>query len=363
MANDFTEKEVYLSEEPDFFEWIKKIIKILFSYKKFIIIMTTISLLIGIAYSFLIIKTYYTSKTDYLIRFPEKVVTSYGEFIFPSRNLSEYNQIDQKITATEITLIDLENKYTKDQLEKMLSVNIDATTSRLSISVKSEDSAEAYRIAQIYAKNYISVVGFVLDRIAVDSLLVAKKLETSLYEKSFADSSLELADAKKILESIPKTIILEKSFLDDFESSFYFSGKTEEELKKYKKNIVLSQEINPEYANITALISTISLDTKKIETQLTISKQDLGKLEEIKAMVDNILISKNLNDAKNVEGLNLMQSVISVLNYSQLDNVGEHQSRFKIISLFLIIGLFFSIFISLVSANLSKIKNIFSNDN
>lgn len=357
MKKENREKTIPVTDELDFGIWIMDSLQLLLKYKKMIAVVTIVCLLIGAAAGFLLIGPEYESKAVYMINIPDTIETPYGTFSFPSKNLSEYGSLEFKNDAFEITQKKLNNKYSLEQLESLVSVSIDNAASRLIITAKTTNPDDAYTIASTFEDSYMIAANNVLKSLAINTFISARNREIALNKKSLSDLQAEIAKAKQMLQTIPQFITKESALLNEEQAANYYADGTGKELKDLKGHLMVSQEVNPEYEYVQELLAQVYIDSNKANTQLDIAQQDEKNLSSQMAKLNQCIT--NGTDSSTVEsGLNLQTVVLSVLDHASKDKNDISISPVMVMAIAFIVGLLIGFVIAFFQAFLDRYKSV-----
>lgn len=357
-----------MSDELDFGLWLMDGINVLMKYKKMIAVIMTVCLIFSAITGFFILKPQYESKAAYLIKIPDFIETPYGDFTFPSKNLSEYGAggfesqallIAQKtINAKAIFSSSLPTvNYSSEQIKAMTNIKIDDSNARLTVTVRADTPQEAYRLAKILESSYLISMNSYIKRMVMETFATKIDRDTAVLADKQSDLEEEINTADELLKSVSQFVTTQNVILDKNQAAAFYASETGKELKDMGGSLMLSQIVNPEYENIQILLAQLKMDANKTKAESMIAQKNEKKLNDQIAKLNESI--KNGTDGNAIEaGLNMQSIILTVLQSPEVDNTNVRMSTFLIIALALVFGLMLGVFIAFIREFLVKYNGV-----
>lgn len=255
----------------------KYLVLLLWKHKILIISLTLITTIVTGLFSVFIIPSVYQTQLNFIINFPEKITTKFGEYELPISTNQEYFEL---ITSNDVltnTVQDMDGDseafdILKNSIQKKYNVASADEQNIYSVNISSNSSEESKKLAELVFNNYIEYLNIMIQDRIVTYFQDKFSIEVESNQKKVETNKKIIEENKKLLEVTPQTINQEEAMNG-------INNKSDS-----SKFVILEDIINPNYTKIQSDIITYEQENIVLENTINLYNgyiYDLNQEEEI----------------------------------------------------------------------------------
>jgi len=324
---------------------LKELILNLIAYKRLIIVITIVSVLLGGVYAFLIKDEVFEVTIEGTILISETATSKYGTFTFPSTLKEDYLNVILSEEVLSKVKLKLELPISTDQLRKKISINTSDDSSNFIISVKDSDQQHAKAILNELSEIYINSINMKYKHLAVDTFerdyFVQIRSITELINKK----SAEIEGLQKQLSQISPVITLKKLVSSDPSLLVKIAEEKGLAVEDLSDDMMLEQIENPNYITLEQTLINAQTDLTSLQTSMEQNQKLLDELKEEKEAIEEYY-SNGTVETLDEGSLEFMKSRINMSSYLGGSDNPVEPNKMLILAISGVLGVMLGVFVA-----------------
>lgn len=315
---------------------LKELIQVIWNGKILIAVITMVALALSAFYTFVIASPSYESSVLLNVSFRDPVVTPYGEYPNPFKNMDEYTSLATRPETLGKTSAQLDT-ISYNQIRDSISVSkVQGTTNLFRLTATASSPEKAYDIASFHAQSYLRQLNHTLVVDFSNTLSVQITKDT----KDLEGNEIDLNNTLQLLADTEKAITLKNALISQEEYAMIAAGGTLD-LDRIKGDILLTQEPNPLYLKFLEQIADIKIQCSILERKI---EQATKNLEELKAERESLEQTMNYADDQSISNL------VTIISHPEVEGQKIGPRHTFNLAIGLVLGLMLGVFVTLFKA-------------
>lgn len=325
---------------------LKELLVALFNYKRLIIGVTVITLVLGGVYAFALAKPVYESSVSGVIKIPETADTKYGVYNYPSTNKMDYLSAATSHSVLKSVIKDLKLDTTPRALKGKINVTSELELNGFYISVKAGSASEAEKIAKSVAKNMVDELALTYKENAIQAFIRDLKVQDDRNLEEMDRNKQVLKSMEEELKTIPKVITLNKLVTSDPVLAAEIAKERGVDLSNLSKEYMLEEIVNENYT----LAEQKIIDLKKAINDMEIYINNSRKMqEELKTELAALNLYYETGDESTLNPLilDVIHSKVVINNQANTNDEPVAPRKMLIVAIATVLGLMLGVFSAL----------------
>lgn len=318
---------------------LKELIQVIWNGKTFIAVITMAALGLSAFYTFVIASPSYESNVLLNVSFRDPVVTPYGDYPNPFKNMDEYISLANRPETLDRTSAQLD-ALSYNQIRDSISISKDQGASNLfRLTATASSPEQAYDIASFHAQSYLHQLNSILIVDFSNTLSAQITKDT----KDLESNEIDLNNTLQLLADTEKAITLENALISQEEYAMIAAGGSLD-LDKVKGDILITQEPNPLYLKLLERIADLQIQRSTLERSI---QQATRFMEELKTERESLEQTANFTDNDLFLSVSNLVTIISHPETEVQKIVPRHIFH---LAIGLVLGLMLGVFVTLFKA-------------
>ena len=324
---------------------LKELILNLIDYKRLIIVITLVSVLLGMLYAFVIKDELYEASVDGTILISESATSKYGTFTFPSTLKEDYLDVIKSEEVLSNVKLKLDLKISTEQLRNKISISTTDDSSNFTISVKDSDHQFAKVILNELTEAYINSINMKYKHLAVDTFerdyFVQIRSITELIDKK----TIEIEGLQKQLSEISPVITLKKLVSSDSSLLLKIAEEKGRAIEDLSDEMMLEEIENPNYITLEQTLINAQTDLTSLQTSMEQNQKLLDELKEEKEAIEEYY-SNGTVETLDEGSLEFMKSRINMSSYFGTSENPVEPNKMLIVAISGFLGVMLGLFVA-----------------
>lgn len=324
---------------------LKELILNLIDYKRLIIVITIVSVLLGMLYAFVIKDELYEASVDGTILISESATSKYGTFVFPSTLKSDYLNVLLSEEVLSKVKTKLELSYSTDELKKKVNISTSDDSSNFSISIRDNDKQYSKVILNELTSTFVNSLNMKYKKLAVDMFERDYFVQIRSLNEQVDKKTIEISELHNQLSQISPVITLKKLVSSDPSLLIKIANDKGVSVENLSEEMMLEEIENPNYTMLEETLIRTETELIGLQTSIEQNQKLLDELKEEKAAITEYYTNGTV-DSLDEGSLEFMKSRINISSYLSVSENPVEPNKIMIILISLILGLMVGVFVA-----------------